>query len=367
MSEGWNYGGPNQYEKKLARKVTKRFSPSGLELVRFTNSGTESNTMAIAAATAFTGRKKILAFKNGYHGGTLSFPHPLKDINVNLPHDLVLAPYNDIEGTSNILSDLHKDSLAAIIVECIQGSGGCIVGTSEFLQFLDTTAKQMGALLIVDEVMTSRLAYHGYSSHIGVKPDLITLGKWVGGGMTFGAFGGRKNIMSMFDPRSGILGHSGTFNNNIVTMAAGCMGMDIYDKEHVTRLNGLGDDIRSRVGGILTKHAINTSHVVEPKPKIESPFTGLATSTEESAGSSGEFKKGNSMWISGFGSMLNIHFAGESEQSLRALFWHHMLDSGIYMAQRGFIALNIELNGSHIDKFVEAVEQFIRTYLQALR
>jgi glutamate-1-semialdehyde 2,1-aminomutase len=130
--------------------------------------------MALAAAVAFTKRKTILAFKNGYHGGTLSFPSSLKSINVNLPHSFVLAPYNDIEGTQAVLSSLPVDSLAAIIVEPMQGSGGCIVGTKSFLHYIETQAHKLGALFIVDEVMTSRLAYHGFSYALGLKPDLVT-------------------------------------------------------------------------------------------------------------------------------------------------------------------------------------------------
>lgn len=378
MSKGWNFGGPNQYERELARKVTKRFSPSGIELVRFTNSGTESNTMALAAAIAFTGRKKILAFKNGYHGGTLYFASYLDPVNVNLPHDFVLASYNDVAGTKQVLDSLPKDSLAAIIVEPIQGSGGCIVGSEEFLHFLDTIAKKMGAVFIVDEVMTSRLSYHGYSSELGLKPDLITLGKWVGGGMTFGAFGGRKDggIMSMFDPRSGILGHSGTFNNNVVTMAAGCAGMDIYDEIQVKRLNALGEDLKSRIEKIFTKHKIASSIIIPAQPiETESPFTGLSAPSASSVPDIGSVSLsdtnagtgGNSMRVSGKGSMLNIHFAGESEKSLRAIFWHHMLDHGIYLAQRGFVALNIELNETHISKFADATEKFVDRYAQALQ
>jgi glutamate-1-semialdehyde 2,1-aminomutase len=208
-------------------QVTQRFSPSGVELIRFTNSGTEANTMALAAAVAFTNRNKILAFSNGYHGGTLTFHSgPSRRPSVNLPHDFIVAPFNDITETKTIISKLPKDTLAAIIVEPIQGNGGCIVGTKQFLHFLNQEAHRLGALFIVDEVMTSRLSYHGYSHELGLRPDLITLGKWIGGGMTFGAFGGRKvgGVMSMFDPRNGVLSHSGTFNNNAVTMAAGLWG-----------------------------------------------------------------------------------------------------------------------------------------------
>ena len=355
-----------------------------MELVRFTNSGTEANTMALAAALAYTGRKKVLAFKNGYHGGTLSFPLPLKDVNTNLPHEFVLAPYNDILGTQAVLSNLPKDSLAAIMVELIQGSGGCIPGDERFLHFLDAESKKLGALLVVDEVMTSRLSYHGLSSELGLTPDLITLGKWVGGGMTFGAFGGRKEIMCMFDPRDGVLAHSGTFNNNIITMAAGCAGIDIYNQAQVKRLNALGDTLRPGLRAIFSKYQINQEQPPPFKPcpqknELESPFTGTQSTTtsphnaftvesltlSESTTPRSKTTKGG-MWVSGYGSMMCIHFSGESQQSLQGLFWHHMLEEGIYLAQRGFIALNIEMEESHVEKFLKATEGFVGTYGGAL-
>ncbi|KAG4435966.1 hypothetical protein IFR05_008547 [Cadophora sp. M221] len=371
MSKGWNYGGPNLYERELARMVTQRFSPSGIELVRFTNSGTESNTMALAAATAFTKRKKILVFKNGYHGGTLSFPDSLDPVNTNLPHEFVFAPYNDIEGTKSALSFLPQHSLAAIIVEGMQGSGGCIVGDPKFLQFLNTTAQHLGALFIVDEVMTSRLAYNGLSASLGLKPDLVTLGKWIGGGMTFGAFGGRKEIMSMFDPGNGILGHSGTFNNNVVTMAAGCCGMDIYNEQEVKRLNALGDDLRQRIEKLLVEYRIRSLKPVSKatssttqENELECPFSGVVPNGKRVFSS--QVQK-NSMGVTGQGSMLCIHFYGPSESTLKALFWHHMLDYGIYMAQRGFIALNLELTTEHVSRFEESTREFIIRYEDALR
>ncbi|CAG8982338.1 hypothetical protein HYALB_00005340 [Hymenoscyphus albidus] len=335
MKDGWNFGGPNSYERELARKVTKRFSPSGLEVVRFTNSGTEANTMALAAAKVATGRSQILAFKNGYHGGTIYFPTSQHTANVNLPHSFVLAPYNDIPATREIIAQIPKGSLAAIIVEPLQGSGGSIPGTKEFLLYLNRTAHQLGALFIVDEVMTSRLSYHGLSHSLGLTPDLVTLGKWVAGGMTFGAFGGRREggIMSLFDPRNNILSHSGTFNNNIITMAAGCVGMDIYNEEQLQRLNKLGETLKSSVTSTLEKHGITVTEGAKPK-----------------------------MYVTGLGSMLGIHFSGAQEKMLGTLFWHHMLECGIYFAARGYIALNIELDTRHIEKFVEGVESFIGSY-----
>ena len=332
--------------------------------------------MAIAAAIAFTGRKKILVFTNAYHGGTLSFPSSLSATNVNLPHDFVLAPYNDIEGTRSIISGLPRECLAAIIVEPVQGSGGCIVGQENFLQYLDATAHGLGALFIVDEVMTSRLSYHGLSSELGLKPDLVTLGKWVGGGMTFGAFGGRKDgPMNMFDPRGGILKHAGTFNNNVITMAAGCAGIDIYTADEILRLNALGETLKEGIERVLSKYQIRPPSTVCPsnmKNELESLSTG--TQTDYSARdisveslSLDEDKDGAAnMWVTGKGSMLSIHFTQESENSFLGLLWHHMLDHGIYMAQRGFMALNLEMDENHVEKFLAAIDTFVGKYQQAL-
>jgi len=376
LSNGWNFGGPNLYEKKLAAKVTARFSPSGVELVRFTNSGTEANTMALAAAVAYTKRKKIVVFENGYHGGTLLFHTAVGQANVNLPHEFVVAPYNDIAGTEAIIQSLPKDSLAAILVEPIQGSGGCIVGAKDFLLFLEKVAHERGALFIVDEVMTSRLAYNGLSASLGLKPDFVTLGKWIGGGMTFGAFGGRRDgPMNMFDPRNGDLAHSGTFNNNVVTMSAGCAGLDIYNMDQVSRLNGLGDSLKAGVERVLENNGIRrmskTPRDAE-KNELESPFTGINEEDRfnsvsvESLSISDSTERKTEMWITGQGSMFCIHFLGGSEKSLKPLFWHHMLEQDIFMAQRGFIALNIELTEAHIEKFVQVVESFVTKYRTAL-
>ena len=182
---GWSLGGNNTYEKELAKLVCARFQPT-LQLVRFTNSGTEANMMAVATAIAWTGRKKILVFDKGYHGATLSFHKPplgASHQSVNLPHEWVIGTYNNVEATERLISSLPTNSLAAVLVEPMLGSGGAIPGSVHFLQFLRSYASSHGALLIFDEVMTSRLSYRGLGHKLGIQPDLMTLGKWVGGGM----------------------------------------------------------------------------------------------------------------------------------------------------------------------------------------
>ncbi len=263
LARGWSLGGNNVYEKELANLVCERFAPT-MELVRFTNSGTEANMMAVATAMAWTGRKKILVFRGGYHGATLSFRNAPKDMttkSVNLPHEWVIGTYNDIAQTEQVLAALPPKSLAVILVEPMQGNAGAIPGSLPFLQFLRSYASSHGALLIFDEVMTSRLSYRGLGHALGIKPDLMTLGKWVGGGMSFGAFGGRRDIMDMYDPtKSGGLAHAGTFNNNVISMAAGCAGCKVLNEDTTNRLNELGGRLKEMVTDVIDKNLYGEIH-----------------------------------------------------------------------------------------------------------
>lgn len=314
--------------------MCERFAPA-MELVRFTNSGTESNMLAIATAKAFTKRhdRSVLVFGHGYHGSTIGFRGGAADDPMLLPHRWVVAPYGDIAGTKRVLSAVLEGDLAAILVEPMQGSAGANPCSVDFLRFLRDEATVRGALLICDEVMTSRLAYGGLAQEMGVTPDLMTLGKWVGGGMTFGAFGGSRDVMGMFDPeRSSGLKHAGTFNNNIVTMAAGCEALRVYDEKRTKGLNALGEELKRKVNDVLEN-------------------VGLV-------GEGGEKKA--RMWMSGRGSILAMRFDGPAAEVRRALFWHYMLECGIYMAPRGFISLNIEHDTSHVSKFVTGVEKFVK-------
>jgi len=194
LLDALNLGGHNLLEAQLAALICQRFA--SIDQVRFTNSGTEANLMALAAARLYTGRTKIIVFKGGYHGGVLTFAtgnHP-----VNVPHDFFLADYNQLSSVQ-ALFDAHPDKIAAVLVEPMQGAGGCIAGQPAFLAGLRALCSAHGAVLIFDEVMTSRLAAGGAQEKWGITADLTTLGKYLGGGLSFGAFGGRADIMAQFD------------------------------------------------------------------------------------------------------------------------------------------------------------------------
>ncbi|ORY10177.1 putative glutamate-1-semialdehyde 2,1-aminomutase [Clohesyomyces aquaticus] len=349
LQTGWNYGGINDRESELARMVCERFK---LDLVRFTNTGTEASIMAIGAALAYTGRKSVLVFSDGFHGNVINFPVPRPEKSVVLPHQFIIAPFNDISGTDQVVLYQPADSLAAILVEPVQGAGGAIPATSSFLQYLRNLANSTGAVLIIDETMTSRLSYHGQARKMGVQPDLMTLGKWIGGGMTFGAFGGKGRIMEMFDQDNGILAHSGTFNNNVFSMTTGIAGMKIYSEEEVERLNGIGNGMITRLKKLLEQYGVtghpcdeNAKGINEVCPSIRLPR----------------------MYVSGVGGMLAVHFSGPEARILKSLFFHHLLQHDIYIASRGFISLCLDITEEHVTKFVEAFEKFACLFQDDLR
>ena len=352
LDSGWNYGAHCTAQAELARLVCERIP--AIEKVRFVNSGTEANMMALATAIAYTGRQKVLIFEKGYHGSTIS-GRKRTTISINLPHDFVLAPYNDIDSTRQILEELPKDSLAAILVEPMLGSGGCYAGTHEFLEFIRNTTNDLGALLIFDEVMTSRLGYHGLGASLNIKPDLMTLGKWVGGGMSFGAFGGRNEVMQLYDPREGKLEHPGTFNNNVLSMNAGVAGLRVLTREVTDNLNALGEDLKRYVTEVLEDFGIYSGCRIPIVPES----TAIRNTLDDGPRPT--------MYVTGVGSLLSVHFSGTDKEALQALFWHHMLENEVYLAPRGFIALSIEIRREDAMHFVDAVRRFCERWINFLR
>ncbi|MEZ5773688.1 MAG: aminotransferase class III-fold pyridoxal phosphate-dependent enzyme [Hyphomicrobiaceae bacterium] len=251
VEDGVVLGGPNRYEGELARLMCQRF-PS-LELVRFCNSGTEANLYAISAARMFTGRERVMVFEGAYHGGVFYFGQTKPPTNAPFPY--VIASYNDIEGTLAAI-ERHAGELAAIVIEPMMGGGGAIAAETPFLEALRQAATKHGIVLIFDEVMTSRLAPGGLQEKLGVIPDMTSFGKYLGGGMTFGAFGGRRDIMRRFDPyEPDAVSHAGTFNNNVLTMAAGVAGLaEIYTPEVAVQLNRTGDRFRERLNAVIARY-----------------------------------------------------------------------------------------------------------------
>jgi glutamate-1-semialdehyde 2,1-aminomutase len=336
LAEGLSLSSHTRREVELAEAIAGRF-PS-MPLMRFTNSGTEANLLALAAAIAHTGRRKVMVFEGAYHGGVLAFGGAAASINV--PHEWLPAPYNDLDAAARIAAR-EGDRLAAILVEPMLGAGGCIPGDPAFLRGLRRLADEHGALLVFDEVMTSRLSPGGRQALLDVTPDLTTIGKYFGGGLSFGAFGGRRDVMTQFDPRRpDALGHAGTFNNNVLSMAAGLAGLQqLWTPPAVTALNARGDRLREACNRRFRER-------------------GLA------------------LQASGLGSLLNLHptdrplrrpadLAG-SDARVRDLLYFAMLERGVYMARRGLVALSLPFGDAEADRFLAALEETLDAYRAVL-
>src|SRR5262249_17255741 len=194
-----------------------------LVLVLSTRAGPEANLMALSLARAAGGPPAVMVFERAYHGGVLDFSHGRSPLVV--PFDWIEAPFNDTERTLALIEQ-NAGKLAAVILEPMQGAGGCIAADRSFLAALREACTRHGIVLVFDEVMTSRVASGGMQKAVGITPDMTTFGKYLGGGLSFGAFGGKADIMGRLDPRRGdALSHAGTFNNNVLSMAAGCAGL----------------------------------------------------------------------------------------------------------------------------------------------
>jgi glutamate-1-semialdehyde 2,1-aminomutase len=280
-----------------------------------------------------------MVFEGSYHGGVFFFGTAAGS-PINAPFPFVVAPYNDVDTAVRLIAE-RAHELAAVLVEPVQGWAGAIPGERAFLQGLRHATTANGVLLVFDEVMTSRLSTGGLQAAYGITPELTTLGKYVGGGLAFGAFGGRADLMSRFDPsRPDSLPHAGTFNNAVLTMAAGAAGLTrVYTAEEVERLNGLGDRLRHRLNVFAAHH--------------ELPF--LST---------------------GYGSLVGLHFArGDVRRisdlpdtaELRALLHLHLLERGYSYARRGFAALSLPLDEADVDGFAAAVEEFLDEHAALVR
>ena len=273
IAKGSAYTAPFEKQIELSAILTQRF-PS-VDMIRYTNSGTEANMHALRIARAYTGKAKIIKTEGGYHGTTDVFEASVdpnikkagtldqikvipesRGVSENALKDVLVVPFNDIERTRKMIEEHHRET-ACIIIEPIMGSAGQITPDLEYLKFLREITEQYHIVLIFDEVVTGRLSLGGAQKFYGVTPDLTTMGKIIGGGTPVGAFGGKQEIMQMYDPREKKMYHSGTFNGNAVTMAAGLATMKAYNQEAVDYVNGLGTLFKEGVLKIYDKLGLN--------------------------------------------------------------------------------------------------------------
>lgn len=338
LNDGTAFGGPTPYETGLAQAIRARF-PS-IDLLRFTNSGTEANLMALSTVRALRPhRPRIMVFNGAYHGSVFNF----RGLGASLiaPFDWLVASYNDLEGVRTALRT-HGAAIAAVLVEPMLG-GGCIPGNATFLAMLREECTARDIVLIFDEVMTSRLSPSGLQGLLGIRPDMTTLGKYLGAGNSFGAFGGRRDLMDRFDPTlSNALLHAGTFNNNVLSMAGGLAGLtQVFTPVESLRINALGDHLRERLNAIARAH-------------------------------SARFQ------ATGVGSLIGLHFsanpilrpedtdyADEAAQSARVkletMLHLEMINRGYYFGRRGYISLSLPTTAADCENFAAAIDDFLAT------
>jgi glutamate-1-semialdehyde 2,1-aminomutase len=308
LARGSSFPLPTAEEVELATLLVDRLP--GVEQLRFTNSGSEAVMMAIKAARGFTGRPKIAKFEGAYHGsydyaevslsstretwGSLAAPSSVAYSRGTPPavlEDVVVLPFNRPELAARRIAE-HAGTLAAVIVDPVPNRVGLMPADREFLESLRAVTAAHGILLIFDEVISFRIGYHGAQGHFGIRPDLTTLGKIIGGGFPVGAVGGRASVMAVFDPSGGApaVPHGGTFNANPVTMAAGLAAMRLMDQAAFDRFEEFGAKLRDGVGACFKDAGITGSVTgvgslfkIHPSDRVLTDYRSSRTDRAEAA------------------------------------------------------------------------------------
>ena len=341
LARGSARGAPTTLILRHAQMLHRRM-PS-LDLVRYCNSGTEATMFAIRAARAFTGKDVIVKIDGAYHG-----THDTVEVNVwadpatpcPVPHiqsrgvpasvldHVAVVPFNDLAAMDEVLTR-RQGQVAAVIAEPLMNGAGEIPPQPGYLKGLRALCDRHGVLLIFDEVVTFRLSEGGYQQIEGIRADLTALGKIIGGGFAVGAFGGRKDIMSMFDSgRPDAMSHSGTFNAGDVVMAAGLATVESYGPDEIARVNRLGERLRAGLN-----QAFRDAGVV-----------GQAI---------GEGSLATLHWRAG--EIRNAHDAavGVSRSGdLHQLLHLEMMNRGIFFPRRGQLCISTVMNDAHVDTVV---------------
>jgi glutamate-1-semialdehyde 2,1-aminomutase len=340
VGRGFSAAAPSELEIGLAEAIKRRL-PS-IDLLRFTNSGTEATMLALRAARAHTGREKVAKIAGSYHGShdyaavdvapIGAGPSDARAQNAGIPaavaETIVMLPFNDAAAAERII-EAHWRELAAVIVEPVLGAGGVIPAQPEFLRALREATQRHGIVLVFDEIISFRVGYGGAQGHYSIRPDLTTLGKIIGGGLPVGALGGREQIMARFDPRRpDHIGHGGTFNANPLTMAAGLATLETLTPDEYTRLEALMADLQ---------------------PKLLTLFSSLDIPAQ----------------VTHIGSLFNLHLTGTpvvdyatactGDRQLLARIYLAALNHGVAFTGRGMGCLSTPMTTTEIDAFVAAL------------
>jgi glutamate-1-semialdehyde 2,1-aminomutase len=335
VRRGTSFGAPTEAETELAERIIQAV-PS-VEKVRLVNSGTEATMSAIRLARGHTGREMIVKFAGSYHGhvdsllvaagssaATLGVPNS-PGVTAGTARDTLVLRYNDPAGLEAAFGE-HGERIAGVIVEPVVGNMGCVPASRAFRAALADLTSKHGALLIFDEVMTGfRVAYGGAQEVFGMRPDLTTLGKIIGGGLPMGAYGGRAEIMDHVLP-AGKVFQAGTLSGNPLATAAGIATLDVLRE-------------------------------TDPYPQLERLCAGLASGLEEAAR-----RAGVPATVGRAGSMMTLFFnpepvtdwdvASRSDTCRFARYFWGLLEQGVYMPPSQFEALFV--SAAHTEEDVEA-------------
>ncbi len=363
---GTSFGIPNPFEVTMAKLICRLVT--SVQRVRMTSSGTEACMSAIRLARGFTKRDKIIKFDGCYHGhadallvkagsGALTFGHPdSAGVPADVAKHTLVLPYNDIESVKATFA-ANKNEIACIIVEPVPGNAGLYLPKPGYLEFLSQVARENGAVLIFDEVMTGfRLATGGAQERFGITPDLSCFGKIIGGGLPVGAFGGRGDIMDYLAPLGPVY-QAGTLSGNPLAMAAG-----------IAALEELGATVAAEVTRRTAPAQTNPPpHVGGYYALLEQLGAQLEAGMKDAAKSAGvpvTFNRCGSMFCGYFTSepVWNLADAMKSDRERFKKFFHGMLDAGVYLAPSQFEAgfLSTAHREADIEQTVSAAAKVMR-------
>nr|MDE0499921.1 aspartate aminotransferase family protein [bacterium] len=326
---GTAFAAPTEYEVVLAEMLCERIE--SLDLVRFTNSGTEATMAALRVARVYTGRSKVGRFEGSYHGTHDYANAPGPGVPDEVSGLMVDLPFNDEDGCRKVLERVGHE-LAAIIIEPVLGAAGYIPARPDFLRFLREAATATGSVLIFDEVQTLRLHRGGAQAIYGVSPDLSAFAKIIGGGFPVGAFGGAGEIMETMNPVSGDISWGGTFNGNPVTAAAGVACLEMLTDAAINHLNQLGERAMEGISRVFA----------------EMEFPGQVT---------------------GMGSLFNLHPTSEPVQDVHAVnridpdlkrvIHFGLLNRGFFLSSRISACISTPMTNAEVDGLISATADII--------
>ena len=325
------YCGPTIYQEALAAEICHRVK--SVDLVRFTNSGSEATELAVQVARKFTKKRWIIKAEGGYHGtneiaragspGNQVTSESLDNLGVKL------VPFNDLEALEKVLKDV-SDNCAAVMLEPVMGAAGTILPLESYLQGVESLCKDYNVLFILDEVQMFRLSYGGAQEIWRLNPDLTAFGKIIGGGIPIGAVGGAEHVMSVLNPGNPESLHgSGTFNGNPLSMIMGKYCLDTLTPEAIQAIND-----RAKYIALTIEKIINRLSLPAQVTLIGSVFNVHWTTSQ----------------------LTNYRMAQTANTSLKQLFHLAMLLNGVYIAPRGMFNVSTALTKENADFVVKAFE-----------